>query len=226
MVYSALVFRDVPPVPQPARATVITLHGNQGSLDDLVPMASDLGSGLRIVAPQAARGVHDSKHFVVGHSWYASVSPDKPEPASFGDSLAQIERFVIDVQGRAEPGESPRLWLLGYREGAVMSLAAAGVLPDLFSGVIAICGSLPTLRDWHALVGDADGLPILLVSDPDDPLIPLEIVRQTHDALMDWGASVTIVEVPGARDLGPDVSTASRNWLASAMAGQRVGLTT
>ena len=213
MPHSALVYRDVPPEVGPARATIIPLHGNLESLDSLVPLARTLGSDLRIVAPEAARGVHDSKHFVVAHTWYACARPERPEPASFGDSLAQIERFIHDVQDRAAPGEGRRPWLLGVREGAVMSLAAAGVLPDLVSGVIAVCGAIPEIRDWHPLSGEAEGLPILLVSDPDDAHMPLERVRQDVDALQSWGATVTYLELPAARALGPEVAKALREWL-------------
>lgn len=213
MVHSVLVYRDLMPEEAPAKATIIPLHGNQGSLDDLMPLARTLGSDLRIVAPEAARGMHDSKHFVVGHTWYASVRPEKPEPASFGDSLAQIERFIVDVRERAEPGEKLSPLLLGYGEGAVMSLAAAGVLPDLLSGVVSVCGAIPEIRDWQVLSQAADSLPIMLISDPHDPFISPELVRQTRDALEAWGASVTLHEIVDARKLGGDVSLALRNWL-------------
>jgi predicted esterase len=183
-------------------------------LDDLVPLARSLGAGLRVVAPEAARGVYHFRE-VVAHTWYGGLRSDQPEPASFGDSLAQIERFVHDVIERAPDDEPARPWLLGYEQGAVLALAAAAVIPDLLAGVMAVCGALPEIREWEPPYAEVSDLPVLLISDPADPTITAEQAQHSAVTLQEWGMVVTHQEIAAARRLGPLVSDTLRAWFAS-----------
>src|SRR5258708_39179360 len=94
---SQLVYRDIPAATQPEQATVIALHGHEGGLDDLAPIARSLGSDLRIAAPEAARGVYRGID-LLSHTWYGGPDRLIPEPASPGGSPHQIEQVVYDLR--------------------------------------------------------------------------------------------------------------------------------
>lgn len=219
MLYSQLVYRDHRPDRSPARATVIALHGNHGSLNDLMPLTDQLRSDLRIFAPEAARGVYRMRD-VVGHTWYGGLRLEQPEPASFGDSLAQLERFVHDVRGRSDEGEPPP-FLLGYDQGAVLALALATVVPDLIAGVMAVCGSLPSFADPALLPVPEMTLPILLIADPADADLPADAIDRTAAQLEDRGARVTTTWLPDARGLGMSVAETLNDWLDAYAAMRR-----
>jgi predicted esterase len=212
MPHSSLVYRDLRPSGGQTRATVIALHGGNGNLDDVVPLAQALGSDIRIVAPESARGVYNFRT-MVAHNWYGWSHAYRPEPASFGDSLAQIERFIYDVRERAAPGEPARPIHLGYDQGAVLALTAALALPDLLSGVMAVCGSLPQLPEDDLFPVTASDLPVMLVSAPKDPLLSSEVVEQTASRLRELGLSVTSAEIPSARKLDATVADELSRWL-------------
>lgn len=211
MPYSQLVYRDHRPDRSPARATVIALHGNHGSLKDLMPLTNQLRSDLRIFAPEAARGVYRMRE-VVGHTWYGGWQVERPEPASFGDSLAQLERFIHDVRGRTDEGE-PAPFLLGYDQGAVLALALATVVPDLIAGVMAVCGSLPSFADPTLLPVPEMTLPILLIADPADADLPADAIDRTAAQLEERGAQVTTTRLPDACDFGLTVAEPLNDWL-------------
>ena len=220
MPYSALVYREVPPAEGPARATVVALHGANGGLDDLVPLARSLGPNLHVVAPEAARGVYTIRE-LVAHTWYGGWRIDRPEPASFGDSLAQLERFLYDVRERAGAKASGPPWLLGVDQGAVLALSLAAVVPDLIAGAMAIRGCLPTFSDPTLLEPVASALPILLVADPDDSALPPAEVEAIAKRFAALGATVATTWMAGARDLGPGVTDALRLWLGEGFATER-----
>ncbi len=97
-------------------------------------------------------------------SWYGGSDPHRPDPASFGDSLAQLERFIYDVQNRAgEDASKP--WLLGYEQGAVLASTFALIAPDLVSGIIALGGGLPSFSSEALLEPMNGNLPVLLIGD-------------------------------------------------------------
>ncbi len=210
---SQLVYRALEAMQQPEQATVIALHGRNGALDDLVPLARMLGPRVRVFAPEAARGVYDGLA-LVSHTWFGLRADGQPEPASFGDSLFQLEQFVYDVVDRAPARDARRLpLLLGYDQGAVLALTAATVIPDFLGGVMAVCGFLPTIPGWNSPIERSDGLPVLLVGDPRDSESTTRI-QESGERLRGRGADVTAVEVEGARLLGEQLGSAWRAWLA------------
>lgn len=210
--YSKLVYRHIPPASRPERLTLIPLHGHAGGVNDLIPFARSLGDGYRIVAPEAARGVYVQRLDVTTRTWFGGTL-ERPEPSSFGDSLAQLEKFVYDVRNRAQTSEGSRPTLLGFDQGAVLALTAALVFPDLLGGVIAIDGGVPSFRLWAPPAIDLAGLPVLLIADPAETKLGPDSIAQSANYLSHRGATVERVTVPGARSLGPAVTDAVRGWL-------------
>ncbi len=184
------------------RGSVIALHGHNGSLRELGPLLQALGPELRAVAVEAARGVYEG-HLLTGYTWFGTGEDGRPEPASFGDSLWQVEQFVYDDRERQGP-DPPAPFLLGYDLGGVLALAEALVLPDHLSGVVSILGCMPEIPGWTPPAGRIDGFPILLVSDAEE---------RSASALESSGADVQTLDIAGARELGPAVVAAVREWL-------------
>lgn len=209
---SELVYREIPPQGGVAeRGTVIALHGANSHLDQLVPMASALGPGFRIVAAEAARGVYEAFE-IVGHTWFGVTEDGHPEPAGFGDSLYQVEQFLYDVRERHRP---PRLLLLGYEQGGTIALAIAQLAPEFVTGVISVCGGLPEVDGWSPPRERLDGLEILLVEESPSPDSEHVGTSPTGERLKMKGATVVLTRICGASDLLPAVGDTIRDWLSS-----------
>lgn len=209
--YSQLVYRQIQPATNASQGgrTVVTLHGHNGGLDDMVPLARSLGDNNTIIAPEAARSVYQSIN-VTGRTWFGGT-PERPEPASFGDSLAQLERFLYDVRGRDETHHHP--WLLGYEQGATMALSLAVIVPEVLGGVIAICGGLPTFSDPTLLDPVAGDLPILLIGETTRRDADGTWMERTQRHLERVDRLVTSIWIHNARRLGPPVQEEIRGWL-------------
>ena len=207
---SLLVRRRLPSDVELPVGTVIALHGENGGLDDLVPLAQSLSPRLEVVAAEAPRRVFNM-HSIV-HTWFSIQEPGRPEPVSFGDSLFQIEQLVYDVADVSRQQSLP-LYLLGYDQGALMALAIGMVVPDYLSGVVAICGCLPQIALWPVPDGSLDNLPVLLVYDPEDSELPAELVEKTAAEIEKRGGLSTLRVASGARELGSTVSAEVKDWL-------------
>lgn len=212
MPYSSLVYRDASPESAQAQATVIALHGNHGHIDDVVPIAQAIAPDLRIIAPEAARGLYRVRD-LVSHSWYGGTQIVRPDPASFGDSLAQIERFIHDVRDRDDTDGEALPWLLGYEQGAVLALSLAFVAPDLVRGVMAICGGLPTFSNPRLLQPVASDLPVLFIGDHSNQSSEEAGIDATKSQLEQLGNRVTVRWVDDAARLGKPVTHELQNWM-------------
>jgi predicted esterase len=189
------------------------LHGHNGGLDDLIPLGRLLGKDFEIVVPEAARGVYLGRE-LISHTWYGGWQLLRPESASFGDSLAQLEKFLYDVRARRLEDEAGPLVVIGYDQGAVLALTLTQVVPEQLGGVVAIAGALPELRGWTPPIAETGGVPILLVADPEDREVPETAIEETRQRLRAAGSPVAVEWMPGVRQLGEPVAAVVRGWFS------------
>ena len=212
---SMLVYRDADKEAAPSLSTIIGLHGYGRDLDQLVSLGHALGPSVRLVTPQAARPVTPATHGPGwednGYTWYFGREVGHPEPATFGESLWQVEQFVWDVRDRE--GVDQPLFLFGCDQGGVLATTMVGVSPESLSGVAAVGGYLPDIRGWSLPVEDLKGLPVLLMHDPEDATIPEVRLQRTVDELARRGAAVELRPVPGAQEDVLAVSATLSQWL-------------
>lgn len=209
MAYSSLAFRNIQGNIE-KKESIIALHGNHGDGADLLPLTEAISEGRRIEAPTAARGIYDFRTRV-SSSWYGGMDPSKPDPASFGDSLAQIEMFIHDAHQRAG-ADAPKPWLLGYEQGAVLALTISLIAPDLISGVMGIDGGLPQFSDPSLLPPVQADLPILLIGDSSRKESGPSL-EKTAATLKDLGRKVDVTIYTDAGTFPDEVNVALRSWL-------------
>jgi phospholipase/carboxylesterase len=212
MPQSMLIYQELPGAA--SVATVIGLHAEGGDVDQLVPLAGRLGPQFQLVAPQAARPTNPATQGYVenqGYLWFFIQQIGHPEPATFGESLWLLDRFIADVRERQGAGRP--LVLVGYEQGAVLAATLAMVVPDQLAGVVAIGGYVPDIAGWSPPVENLQGLPVLLVHDPSDPAMPVELVERTAATLADRKAAVDVRPVPGVSGDILAAADLTRAWM-------------
>jgi predicted esterase len=215
-----LIYQELPVAA--SAATVIGLHAEAGDVDQLVPFAGRLGPQLQLIAPQGARPTNPATQGYVenqGYLWFFIQEVGHPEPATFGESLWLLDRFICDVRERQ--GHDRPVFLVGYEQGAVLAATLAMVVPDLLAGVVAINGYVPEIPGWSAPVEDLEGLPVLLVHDPADPAMPADLVERTALRLSERHAAVEVREVAGAGRDPLAAADLTRDWVAGRLAEPR-----
>jgi predicted esterase len=132
----------------------VALHSDGGDASELAALCACVDDEFDVVAPQAARSRNpflssaspDDPRWRAygGFRWFARDDAGRPEPASFGDSLWQVEQLVRELRER---GDGP-VYLVGYRDGAILALGAALAFPRELDGVLAIDGARPEIPGW------------------------------------------------------------------------------
>ena len=175
--------------PGEARAAVVLAHGRGGDPEDMLGLAAHLRapSGVAFLAPRAA-----------GHTWYPNsfLAPLASNEPWLSSALALVGG-IVDALG--EEGIPPeRVMLLGFSQGACLSLELAARNARRYGAVVAFTGGLigppGTPRDY---AGSLDGTPVLLGSGDPDPHVPWARVEETADVLRRMGAEVTVRRYPG-----------------------------
>jgi predicted esterase len=209
-----LVYRELVEGVAGGGAVLVALHGNGSGCSQLGPFAGLLEGRFRTIALEAPLPVspltarHDG-----GHVWFPSDDRGTIEPVAFGDSLYQVEQFIIELSGAPSGGTgAQRVFLIGVEEGGVLALALACLWPELVGGVVSICGHLPDIPGWNLPDGDLNSMPVLLVDDPSDAALS-EMTSRCAAVLTNRGGTVSAERIGGARQLPATMLKTVSTWL-------------
>lgn len=193
--------------------TAIVIHGLGSNEMDLLGLGRNFDLPIRFVAPRAPL----SSGFGFGFSWYNFAERAEPDAESFTDSLASLTAFVADV--RAEYDVEPeQLTLIGFSQGAVMSIATALSLRDDIGAVVAMSGYFPQPAGWEPMHADLRQLPVLVTHGDEDDIVPVELGRNAAQLLREHGADVQYEQFSMAHEVNPACMATVRRWLQNRLA--------
>lgn len=166
-----------------AHAGAILLHGRGADAADILGLVDEIGeAGVAYVAPDAA-----------GHTWYpySFLAPIADNEPGISSGLRVIDSLVARFADAGIPSE--RVLLLGFSQGACLTLEYVARHPRRFGGVAGLSGGLigppGSPRDYP---GSLEGTPVFLGCSDIDPHIPKARVAETADVLGRMGAAVTM----------------------------------
>lgn len=171
-----------------AKGAVIMLHGRGASAENILSLADVFAQpDFAYFAPQAA-----------GHTWYphSFLAPLEANEPYLSSALAAIG----DVFDRlaAENFPAHRVALLGFSQGACLSLEYAARFPQRYGAVLALTGGLigpeGTPRDYP---GSLERTPVFIGCSDVDSHVPLARVKESTKVLSAMGAEVTERIYPG-----------------------------
>jgi phospholipase/carboxylesterase len=193
------------PAIENAPLTLLLVHGRGASAQSMLSLFDALElKTVSALAPQAAGGTWYPNSFL------ALLESNQP----FLDSaLRRIESIVAGLMAKNIPNE--RIALLGFSQGACLTLEFVARHPRRYAAVIGLTGGLigppGTPRNYPGSLADT---PIFLGTSDPDPHVPFERVKETETVLKKMGAAVELRRYPGMpHTINDDELDASRTLL-------------
>ena len=165
-----------------ATAAMVMVHGRGAAAEDILALTAEMNqSGFVYLAPQAAQ-----------NSWYPNsfLAPIPSNEPGLSSGLAVIASILAQL---AEAGISAeRTMLLGFSQGACLSLEFAARNAQRYGGLVGLSGGLigpdGTPRKY---AGSLEGTPVFLGCSDADFHIPKERVEHSAEVLQRLGGNVT-----------------------------------
>ena len=166
-----------------SKKAIILLHGRGATAESIVSLADYLAlADFSIFAPQAAQ-----------RTWYpyGFMASDQGNFSALNSSLKQVSllfQFLI------ENGKAPeQIYVMGFSQGACLSLEFAARNAQKLGGVVAFTGGLIGEQlEEKKYRGDFQGTPILLSSSAHDMHVPAQRIHDSAQLLRKMGAEVSL----------------------------------
>jgi phospholipase/carboxylesterase len=188
-----------------ARAAMILVHGRGASAADIMTLGAELiHPGFAYLAPQAA-----------GSAWYPLpfTAPMEDNEPYLSSALEVLASLLATVE---EKIPADRVILLGFSQGACLTLEFAARHARRYGGVVGLSGGLigpdGTPRDYP---GAFARTPAFLGCSDVDPHIRKERVLEAADVFKRLGADVTLKLYPQmGHTVNPDEIQEARRIVA------------
>lgn len=190
---------------------LILLHGLRSNEQDLLHLAPRLDPRFFVVSVRAP--------VVMGpaaYAWYnVQFLPDGYLiDAERAEHSRRLVLDFVDQVGASYPIDKARVFLMGFSQGAAISLAAALSSPRRFAGVVAMSGRyLEELQPSLAPGEELSGLPALAVHGLHDNVIPIGHGRALRDALSRLPIGLTYREYEMAHEVTRESLEDVAAWL-------------
>lgn len=166
-----------------ARKVLILLHGRGATAESILALAPYLNlDDFALFAPQAPQ-----------RTWYpfGFMASDQGNLSSLNSSIQQVSLlFEFLVQEGIKPEQ---IYILGFSQGACLSLEFAALHAQKLGGVVAFTGGLigEKLQE-EKYSGDFQGTPIHISGSAQDMHVPAKRMNDSAQLLKRMGAAVSL----------------------------------
>lgn len=194
---------------------LLLLHGIGSNEEDLFGLAPYFDERFLIVSARAPFALDYG-----GYGWFRIDFTPRGMDADFVQakkSLLMLPGF-IDELVETYGADGRRVYLMGFSQGAMMSLALLLTRPEKVTGVVAMSGLLP--RQVLELEPDGEALakkPVLLTHGLYDPVLPVDNGRAARDYLGGLPVDLTYREYPMQHEVSMESLRDVAQWLTETL---------
>ena len=173
------------PILQASKA-IILLHGRGGSAHDIISLANEFcDETFYIAAPQATN-----------YTWYpySFLSPVNQNEPWLSSAIDLVKRLMDET---AQIVGVENIYLMGFSQGACLTLEVAARYAQPYAGIAAFTGGLigDSLNKSN-YQGSFHQSKIFIGNSDHDPHVPLERSEESKEILQEMGADVLLKVYP------------------------------
>lgn len=193
---------------------LLQLHGIGSNERDLFSFADRVDRRFRVLSLRAPLTLATG-----GFAWFEVTFRPEGNVANVEQLAAARERLLHFIQEAvaAYDADPERVYLIGFSQGAIMSLALALTSPAVVAGVVAMSGRIPTEAfdafQWSAPNDDLAGLPILLLHGTRDAVVRVQHAHHARNVLETLPVTLTYHEYDMAHEVMPRSLALALAWL-------------
>jgi phospholipase/carboxylesterase len=193
--------------------TILAFHGWGASAHDLVGLAPIFDGGRSLVLCPQGPLAFQAGPGQAGYAWFPLKSGSPTDPDEVRRGVDALQRF-IDEAFAAYPVDRRKVALLGFSQGGVMAYDLALRNPAAYAGLVALSSWLPDqMAESIPANPELANLQTLVIHGTKDPMISVDLARESRDALAKLGVPASYREYEMGHEISPDALRQLISWL-------------
>lgn len=170
------------PGSRPGAVPLLLLHGTGGNEDDLLPLGRRLAPEAPLLSPRGKVLENGMPRF------FRRVAEGIFDLEDLRLRAGELAEFIQGARRTYDLGEVPPV-AVGFSNGANIAAALLLLHPGSLSGAVLLRPMVPLVPDP---LPQLEGIPVLIASGRQDPIVPPDQPRALADLLRSAGADVTL----------------------------------
>jgi phospholipase/carboxylesterase len=185
---------------------IFALHGIGYNEQYMLDLVEDLVEDYILI------GIQGDLTYEDGYAYYYLKGYGNPERELFDGSVEKLRSF-IDFASDHYPIDPDRKYLIGFSQGAILSMTLALILGDSIKGIIPMNGYIPQFVKEEYPLQSIEHLSVFLCQGAEDPIFPLNIGQENYDYLREQAESVKYTIYPTAHEISDNNRQDVVAWL-------------
>jgi phospholipase/carboxylesterase len=147
-----------------------------------------------------------------GFSFFTIEGYGKPHREVFDDGINRLTNF-IDLACEKYPLDSSRIYLLGFSQGAILSMTLSLTMGNKIKGVVALSGYIPGFVKEEYTINPGRDLSVFISHGEFDQVLPFEWGKENARYFTELGVPVTFKTYPEGHTVSLDNYQDFRAWI-------------
>jgi phospholipase/carboxylesterase len=187
---------------------IFLMHGMGSNEDDLLPLVQDLAETTYIFS---IRGPIEQPP---GYAFFTIEGFGKPHRSVFDQSIQNIVSFIGEMC-EEHPIDVSQLFLMGFSQGAILSMSIGLKLGNKIKGIVALSGYIPDFMKKEYKDQNLKGVSLFCSHGEKDPVLPFEWGEEAKALFSQLGAEVEFHSYPVGHQVSQQNFQDFKNWLTS-----------
>jgi phospholipase/carboxylesterase len=189
---------------------IFTLHGKGSNEANMYGLVEPLQDDFIII------GIRGNMQAGQGFQYYDLIRFGLPIREQFDAAISGLEQLIEQLTVKYPIDEKQR-FLIGFSQGAILSLSLALVMGEKVKGIAALSGYIPEFVTQEYAIRNIEKVSILVTHGEQDPIFPLNIAHQTVNTLKPITSHITFKTYPSQHTVSIDNHQDIIKWFKEQM---------
>ncbi len=185
---------------------VFALHGIGYDEQYMLDLLAELQEDYILI------GIRGDLTYEEGYAYYFLKGYGNPERELFDGSVEKLKSF-IDYATNQYPIDPDKKYLIGFSQGAILSMSLASILGDTIRGIVPMHGYIPDFVKEEYPLKSISHLHVFLCQGASDPIFGLDVGQENYDYLSEKAGSVKYSIYPAAHEITENNRKDVITWL-------------
>jgi len=191
---------------------VFTLHGKGSNERNMFSLVEPLSGEFILI------GIRGDLRLGAGYQYYELKSLGNPIRELFDAAVGKLESF-IEYATEKYPIDPVRRYVLGFSQGAILSMTLALTMGDRLKGIVALNGYVPDFVKTEYALRDVRNVNVWVSHGEYDTVFPLRIGEETAAYFKPLADRLTFRVYPTDHGVSPDNQRDFLLWLKESEQG-------